>query len=306
MPTLSENKNSKDLEKKIISTLIFYKILNVPCLTIFEIYRYLINDGRGANMIEIEKTLADSSVIKSQNGFYWTDAPVINTSTDCFKRRMENTKTSAAKIKKAKKIALLLSIIPWIKSIGISGSVSMNGAKPESDIDFFIISYKNRIWLTRLLTVILTQLIGQRRHKNMIKNRICLNIYIADENTKYPIENMANSQMILRTLPIHNKDIFKKFLFANRDWMGAHINNFDKNIFIKKEGNNDLSKKSYKNLDRIENLLSGIFSDRIFRKTLDAKPPYLVMNSKALLFHYPRSKNVEATEKHDQITSQLI
>lgn len=305
MPTLSENKSSKNLEKEILSTLIFYKILNVPCLTAFEIYRRLITNEKNVSLTDIKNNLADSPSIRCKNGFYWTNVPEDNTPADCFDQRMRNAKTSAKKIKKAKSVSRLLSIIPFIKSIGISGSVSMNGARPESDIDFFIISSKDRIWLTRLSTVLLTQLIGQRRHRDIIEDKICLNIYIADEATKYPVKNMANSQMIVATLPLYNHDIFKRFFSANSSWMSNHINNFAKNIYLKNGVADNRMQKNNHLLDRLETLSAKIFSDRIFRKTPDAKPPHLVMDSTALLFHYPRSKNAEATEKYNHLTSRL-
>lgn len=303
MLTLSENKN---LEKEILSTLIFYKILNVPCLTIFELYRHLIKNSRSTDICDIDKTLSESSKIKSHNGFYYTCIPGEDNETDYFNGRIKNAKVSAIKIKKAKKIANLLSFIPFIRSIGISGSVSMNGAKPESDIDFFIISSSKRVWLTRLLSVALTQIIGQRRHKNIIEDKICLNIYIADEKTKYPIKNMANGQMILMTLPIYNKNIFNAFLGVNAEWISDYIANFKNNLFLKDSPDSDYPKKINKILDRLEHSLGETFSRRIFHKTPNARPPYIVISDDALLFHYPRSKNIEATEKYDELTSQLI
>ena len=302
MLTLSENKN---LEKEILSTLIFYKILNVPCLTIFELYRHLIKNSRDTGIYDIDKTLSESSKIKSHNGFYYACIPGEDNETDYFNGRIKNAKVSAIKIKKAIKIASLLSFIPFIRSIGISGSVSMNGAKLKSDIDFFIISSRKRVWLTRLLTVALTQIIGQRRHKNTIEDKICLNIYIADEKTKYPIKNMANGQMILMTLPIYNKNIFNVFLSANAEWISKYIANFKNNLFLKDSLNGDCSEKTNKVLNRLEHFLGGIFSRRIFHKTPNARPPYIVISDDALLFHYPRSKNIEATEKYNQLTSQL-
>lgn len=301
----SENKNSKNLEKEIISTLIFYKILNVPCLTIFELYRRLINNGQSASIYDINESLSKSSKIKLLNGFYYICASGDNDGINYFNERTKNTKISAQKIKKAKKIANLLSIIPFVRSIGISGSVSMNSANPESDIDFFIISSKKRVWLTRLFTVALTQLIGQRRHKNIITDKICLNIYIADERTKYPIKNMANSQMILMTLPIYNKNIFNNFLNANAKWMSNHIANLKNNLFLKNISSSNYFEKTNKILNGMERFLEKTFSSRIFHKTPNAKPPYIVINDDALLFHYPRSKNVEVTEKYNRLISQM-
>lgn len=303
-PIQSDNKN---LNKNIVSTLLFYQILNVPCLTIFEIYRYLIrnssilasNSQNQTNLSDICKSLQDNNLVKSKDGFYWLAFGHNNNRR--YDDRILSAKISAQKIKKVKKTARLLKLISFVKSIAISGSVSMDGARPESDIDVFIISKKNRIWLARLATVFLTQIIGQRRHKNIIKNKICLNIYIADEQSGYPVKNLANSQMIARSLPVYNKNIFTSFLSANKNWLGNYVENFDKNFLIKRNFTNyKLQTTDYKPIDFLESIIGKILSKRILRNSPDAKPPFLVITNSALLFHYPRSKNAEVTEKHEK------
>lgn len=296
-PIQSDNKY---LNKEIISTLLFYQLLNVPCLTAFEIYKYLIknSDRTNSSLSDIYKALSNNSKIRSQNGFYWLSSENKNQ----YKNHILAAKISAQKIKKARKVGCLLKFIPFVKSIVVSGSVSMDAAKPESDIDFFIISQKDRIWLTRLATVFLTQIIGQRRHKEIINDKICLNIYIANEQSEYPVKNLSNAQMILRSLPVYNKKTFLLFLSANKNWLGEYIENFDKNFLISRgiPSNYKLQTINYKLADFLESIIGKILSKRISRNSPDAKPPFLVITNNALLFHYPRSKNVEVMEKYEK------
>lgn len=290
---------NKELKKNIVETLIFHQLLNIPCLTLFEIYKYLISPSE-TNILDVYNTLSDNSLsrlIRSKNGFYY-----LNNEKNAFETRILAAKISSQKIKKAKKIGNFLKFIPLIKSIAISGSVSAHSANPESDIDFFIISKKNRIWFSRFLTVFLTQIIGQRRHKNIIKDKICLNIYIADETEKYPIQNMANGQIISKTLPIYNKIVLTEFLNRNK-WIAAHLSNFKNNVIQKikpPEMESVADKKNSLIGNVLEDFMAKIFSKRILNKTPDAKPPFLVMNSAALLFHYPRSKNEEVMAKYKE------
>lgn len=294
--------DNKSLDKNIISTLLFYQILNVPCLTAFEIYKHLISVKHGAQnakLSDVYSSLAANKGINSCNGFYWLTSG--SNSSRQYDDRILTAKISAQKIKKVKGVSRLLKLIPFVKSIAISGSVSMDGAKPESDIDVFIISRKNRIWLSRLATVFLTQIIGQRRHKEIVQDKICLNIYVADEQSEYPVKNLANSQMIAKSLPIFNKNIFVSFICANKNWLGECLENFDKNFLTnyRYRANGNLE-KSYAIIDFLENLIGKILSARIIRNTPDAKPPFLLISNSALLFHYPRSKNAEVMEKYEK------
>ena len=56
-------------------------------------------------------------------------------------------------IKKAKEIAKLLYKFPYVRAIGLSGSVSKNFADEKSDIDYFLITKANRLWIARTLLV---------------------------------------------------------------------------------------------------------------------------------------------------------
>lgn len=285
------------LEEAIISTLLRYKAEGSPCLSLLEIYKHLNKTQRQLNLSDISNALQNNSNIKSKNGFYWLSENQENN----FEKRITAAKTASQKIKKAKRIANLLKIIPSIKSIAISGSVSMASPKPESDIDFFVISQKNRIWITRFLTVLLTHLAGQRRYKDSIKNKICLNLYIADEKSTFPIQNIASSHMISKMLPIYRKNIFADFLNTNKNWVRKYINDFDKNFIFDKSKAKKSQPVQNKLISIFESGLAKLMTRRMAKKTPLAKPPHLIANNTALIFYYPHSKNQEILEKYDKL-----
>lgn len=297
-------------------TIVRYQIEKVPCLTIFEIYRYSTQNSMPTdrqaklktqsqtNLSDVYNSLSDNQNINSHNGFYRLANNNYKLQTINYKlydNRISASKISAEKIKRAKRVARFLKLIPFVKSIAITGSVSMNSTSPESDIDLFIISQENRIWLTRILTVFITHLSGQRRYKNKIQNRICLNLYIANKNTVFPIQNIASAHMIARALPIYGKDIFISFLSANKNWLGEYIGNFDKNFLIQRGfANYKLQTINYKLIDFLEKIIGKILSARIIRNTPNAKPPHLIINNNALIFYYPHSKNQEILERYEK------
>ena len=63
----------------------------------------------------------------------------------------------------------LLSLFPQIKLVGLSGSISMMNAKEDDDIDLFIITAKNRLFTGRFIALVLAQLLGLRRQRQLRK-----------------------------------------------------------------------------------------------------------------------------------------
>lgn len=286
-----------DLKTSIISTLARYETEGLSCLSLFEIYRHLnaSTNQKQISILDLHKALTENPAIKSTAGFY----SLSDTNGSFVDNRISASKTASKKIKKAKKITRLLKLIPYVKSVAISGSVSMTSPKPKSDIDFFVISQKNRIWTVRFLTVLLTHIIGQRRYKTTIDNKICLNLYIADEKTVFPIQNIASSHMIAKMLPIYQKDVFGKFLDANKNWISKFITGFEKNFIINNPIKDRCDNKNNVLISLLETVLAKLMSERMVRKTPLAKPPHLIINDNALVFYYPHSKNMEIMKKYD-------
>lgn len=144
-------------------------------------------------------------------------------------KRLERERDS----KKKKLIAIhagsLLSTIPTVYYIGISGSLAQNNAEDKDDIDLFLIVRKNTIWTTRLLVLLLLQFSGIRRKKKckIEKNKICVNVIIDDGHLALPEERRdiytANEIAQLNTL-FDRKQTYYRFIVANQ-WIKTFMPN---------------------------------------------------------------------------------
>src|SRR3990167_5070258 len=82
-----------------------------------------------------------------------------------------------------------LSILPTIKFIGITGSLAMNNAKQDSDIDLMIITSPNTLWFYRLMSLLLLDIYGIKRRKagdRQQKNKVCINIWLDELDLSWP------------------------------------------------------------------------------------------------------------------------
>jgi hypothetical protein len=141
----------------------------------------------------------------------------------------KKAESSKKHIEEAKHIAKTLSVIPWIKLIGVTGSVAAYNSEDNSDIDFFIVATKNRLWLTRLFTVMLLKSIGLYRTNKFPNGKICPNIYVDEQNLSWPKNkrNLFIAQEIIMMHPVLNREnIYFKFIKANQ-WLFEYFRGFN-------------------------------------------------------------------------------
>ncbi len=144
--------------------------------------------------------------------------------------RKKREKESQKKFKIAKRVANWLKFIPTIKMVAITGALAMNNAHQDDDIDLLIVSQKNRLWLTRLMTVLLTEIIACRRHPadREFKDKICLNMFLDEAHLAVPKkeQDLFLAHEVCQLKPIWEKDgIYQKFIKENQ-WVRRFLPNW--------------------------------------------------------------------------------
>jgi hypothetical protein len=211
-------------QKAILKTLLYADLFDYP-LTKTEILRFLISEksiGEDDLYAALEnKTL---SIEKSEGYFYLAGRRSL------VKKRQEREKISLRKLELAKKIINKISFIPMVKLIGISGALSMKNCDEDDDIDLFVITDKNSVWITRLFLVILLTFLGvyrNRQSKNHT-NKICLNMILDKNHISFDEKNrdLYTAHEIVQLLPVYNKEkVYERFIGENL-WVKNYIPNF--------------------------------------------------------------------------------
>jgi hypothetical protein len=109
---------------------------------------------------------------------------------------------------------------PYIKGVAVSGSLSKNFAYEGGDIDFFIITAANRLWLARSFFITfyyLAKLIG-------LKDFFCLNYFIDEHALEISEKNLYTAIEIATLKPQQGKDVFDAF-FAKNKWVYDYLPN---------------------------------------------------------------------------------
>lgn len=185
---------------------------------------------------------------------------------------------SEEKIKKIMPYVKHLAKFSQIRLIGLSGSVAMNNATEDHDVDVFIITTKNRLWTGRCIAVILATILGLRRRRTdtNISNKICLNLFFDEANLRVPKlkETAYVAHEILQMKPLVSKNgAYEAFLKQNR-WVykifpnAKEINSKIENLNSKQIQNSNTKSFEFldfgnSNLFRISSLGFRIFNDRL-------------------------------------------
>lgn len=139
--------------------------------------------------------------------------------TNLYKHEMKNKDFIDKYWQRAYRVAKFLQLAPFIKMIGVNGSLSSGRANKSSDIDFLIITKAGRIFTARFIVTFLTHLTGYRRHGNKVAGRICLNRYQTDELLEILPHDDYHSACFSKLVPILDYDNFyQKYQLANK-WM---------------------------------------------------------------------------------------
>lgn len=230
--------SSNEWQEAILNTLIYHNIFNYP-LTEKEIWRFLLlNSRRKVQSQKLEfkiknylKELEAKKKIFRKDKFYFLPGRL-----KIVALRKKRKQYSREKIKIAQKTVKIIRFIPWLRMVAISGALAMKNTDKKDDIDFFIITAQNRLWLTRLFLIVILEILGKRRKAGQIKvkDKICLNMFLDESSLSLPLKkrNLFTAHEIVQLKPIFNRrQSYEKFLQVNW-WLKKYLAN---GVRIKRE-----------------------------------------------------------------------
>lgn len=133
-------------------------------------------------------------------------------------RRRRGNLLAVKQLKTAQRVAKFLSRFPYVKAVAVSGSLSKNFASDKTDIDLFIITAPNRLWIARTCMHLfkkLTFLTG-RQH------RYCMNYYVDEQEPEITEKNIFTAIEIITLLPMQGRSSLDEFIAAN-EWVKKYF-----------------------------------------------------------------------------------
>ncbi len=127
--------------------------------------------------------------------------------------------------------ATLARLVPFIRTVAVTGSVAYGSADKWDDIDLFIITKRDRLWISALMTLVLVRLNKSLRLRPPHLSLFCLS-YVHDERG-FANESFANrmnplfARELVKAKPVVGKHEYRRILEEN-GWVG----NFYPNSYL--------------------------------------------------------------------------
>ncbi|MCH8325212.1 MAG: hypothetical protein IIB83_01400 [Bacteroidetes bacterium] len=100
-------------------------------------------------------------------------------------------------------------------------NVSINsGVDEDEDIDFFVITKPNRLWISRFLLMVFKKIFLLNSKKNF-----CINYYITTNNLEIEDKNIFIAIELASLLPIYGSDFYDK-LYSSNEWIKNYVPNY--------------------------------------------------------------------------------
>lgn len=200
------NSHQSENRKTIFEAIAYFDVFEYP-LTIDEILLY-------SKIEDIQELKAGLEYLLTSNLVYKLgDFYSISPNNEIAKLRLESEKRANLYTSQAKKKSKLIAKFPYVRAVFISGSLSKGVMPDDGDIDYFIITKTNRLWIARTLLILYKKLFLLNSRKYF-----CVNYFIGEDNLEIENKNRFTATEIITLMPMVNMELYNKFLEKN-NWV---------------------------------------------------------------------------------------
>ena len=195
-----------------LKPLLYFSLFRYP-LTEEEIFAF----SETASKELIKKEL--NELVRNKMIFYIDGFYLCENDEALVKRRLSGNKMAKDIYKKANKVSKFISKFPYIEGVGISGSLSKGYYDEDGDIDFFIITSPNRLWVARTFLILYKKifLLNSRKY-------FCVNYFISSNSLEIDEKNRFTATELATLMPMYGNGSFHDF-YKQNSWVHSFLPN---------------------------------------------------------------------------------
>lgn len=201
------------IESGILLTLLYFDIFRYP-LTEEEIGKSIPVVCTKENIATALAQLGEAKLIIQEDTFYHIGTAGVT------KKRKEDNARAEAIMEKAHKISRFIGSFPYIRGVYLSGSISKGVLTDKGDIDYFILTEPNRLWIARTILVFFRKIFLLNSHKYF-----CVNYFVGMEHLEIEDKNIFTATELFTLIPAYGKDTYPALMEKN-EWARAFYPQF--------------------------------------------------------------------------------
>lgn len=214
----SEVKNLENEKETLFRLVSFFDMFDFP-LTDFEVWKYAGVKCELDYVDELLKLMLVDKRLEFVNGFYF-----LPRREEIMKIRLQRYNYAERKFARVFMVSQIFKLIPWVKLVAVGNLIGAGNLRDGSDIDIFIVSQKNRLWLTRFFCTVLMKLARLRPKPGDEKDKICLSFYVSENNLNLENLRLNDSDLyfvywLACLTPIYDAGNTYEKIVANNLWL---------------------------------------------------------------------------------------
>jgi hypothetical protein len=213
---VAATKNNTALQQQVMKTLLYFDIFSYP-LTAAEVFNFLpVNADSESEVAGCLNDLVVKKVIFRFGHFYSVPNCEKNIS-----RRKKGNEAAQQWLLIATKKAAFISNFPFVRGVMASGSLSKGYMDEKSDLDFFVVTAANRLWIARTLLVLYKRIFLFNSHK-----QFCVNYFVDVRHLEIEEKNVFTATELITLIPLQNQECYRSLLAANT-WVEDFLPNYE-------------------------------------------------------------------------------
>jgi hypothetical protein len=190
-----------DIIHAILNTVVYADIFDYP-LTLPEIHRYL--TGSSASL-ETVSGLIDSNSFLRKVGCYYT----LPGRESIVEKRERRERVAARLWPEAIRYGRMIASLPFVRMVAVTGSLAMRNVEADADIDYLIVTSPGRLWLARLLSLVVTRLAAFRGVS------LCPNFLLTQNALEIPERSLYSAHEFVQMTLLSGNELFQRMRSLN-------------------------------------------------------------------------------------------
>jgi hypothetical protein len=208
------NASRAEIEQAIVNTVAYVDVFDFP-LTEAEIHRYLI--GLPLHRAAVARALCGRGLVPrrlERVGAYYT----LPGRADIIRIRRERMTAADQLWPEATRYGRLIARMPFARMVAVTGSLAVDNADPEEDIDYLVITANDRLWVCRAFVILVVRAAARRGVA------ICPNYFLAERALRLRARDLYTAHELAQMIPLAGQAIYEALRQANR-WVDDYLPN---------------------------------------------------------------------------------
>lgn len=195
---------SSRLEQSILETFIYADIFNYP-LVMDEVVRYVTVPAAPEEVRRALDEGVPQGWLVTNNGYF-----ALQGRGDLIPLRMHREAVAREKWARARRYVHWLAALPFVRMVAITGTLAVNNAEAKDDIDVFVVTEPDRLWLCRALVIAVVRL------ARLGGDELCPNYFVSERQLVFPEHNYFSAREVAQMVPLYGMETYCMVRDRNR------------------------------------------------------------------------------------------